>query len=153
MSIGMSETAPEKPKRSDRKRTGQLSGLQIMFAAILAIGLILGLNFTSLVSAGQPLQQKYNQLKLEIERLELEQANLIQERDYVESDAYVEAWAHDEGKMVRPGERLIVPVGEPQSAQSTPQPEETVLVQTMPPQAESWQLWWSLFFDSSPPQF
>ncbi|MBL8116013.1 MAG: hypothetical protein J0L63_00880 [Anaerolineae bacterium] len=149
----MSETAPEKPKRSDRKRTGQLSGLQIMFAAILAIGLILGLNFTSLVSAGQPLQQKYNQLKLEIERLELEQANLIQERDYVESDAYVEAWAHDEGKMVRPGERLIVPVGEPQSAQSTPQPEETVLVQTMPPQAESWQLWWSLFFDSSPPQF
>lgn len=149
----MSETAPEKPKRSDRKRTGQLSGLQIMFAAILAIGLILGLNFTSLVSAGQPLQQKYNQLKLEIERLELEQANLIQERDYVESDAYVEAWAHDEGKMVRPGERLIVPVGEPQSAQSTPQPEETVLVQTTPPQAESWQLWWSLFFDSSPPQF
>jgi len=149
----MSETAPEKPKRSDRKRTGQLSGLQIMFAAILAIGLILGLNFTSLVSAGQPLQQKYNQLKLEIERLELEQANLIQERDYVESDAYVEAWAHDEGKMVRPGERLIVPVGEPQSAQPTPQPEETVLVQTTPPQAESWQLWWSLFFDSSPPQF
>jgi len=149
----MSETAPEKPKRSDRKRTGQLSGLQIMFAAILAIGLILGLNFTSLVSAGQPLQQKYNQLKLEIERLELEQANLIQERDYVESDAYVEAWAHDEGKMVRPGERLIVPVGEPQSAQPTPLPEETVLVQTTPPQAESWQLWWSLFFDSSPPQF
>ena len=42
----------EKPKRQERKRTSQLSGLQIMFAAILAIGLILGLNFTRLFSAG-----------------------------------------------------------------------------------------------------
>lgn len=143
-------TPPPKPK-TDRKRTGQLSGLQIMFAAILAIGLILGLNFTSLVAAGQPLRQLYQQVTGEIDRLENEQSDLIKERDYVQSDSYVEAWARDEGKMVRPGEVLIVPVPSTSSLQATPVPQPEVLPQTTPPQAENWQLWWSLFFDSPPP--
>ncbi|MBL8162283.1 MAG: hypothetical protein JNJ61_09885, partial [Anaerolineae bacterium] len=48
---------PPRDTRPKRRRTGQLSGLQVMFAAILAIGLILGLNFTSLITAGRPLQE------------------------------------------------------------------------------------------------
>ncbi len=134
-----------------RKRTGQLSGLQIMFAAILAIGLILGLNFTSLVAAGQPLSVLYQQVTDEIDRLEREQSDLIRERDYVQSDSYVETWAHDEGKMVRPGEVLIVPVPSANNLQTTPVAELEIASQTTPPQAENWQLWWSLFFDSPPP--
>jgi len=134
-----------------RNRTGQLSGLQIMFAAILAIGLILGLNFTSLVAAGQPLSLLYQQVTDEIKRLEREQSDLIEERDYVQSDSYVEAWAHDEGKMVRPGEVLIVPIPSVNSLEATPIPEQAVAPQTTPPQAENWQLWWSLFLDSPPP--
>ena len=83
----------EKGKRPERKRTGQLSGLQIMFAAILAIGLILGLNFTSLIASGQPLQELYQQVNGEIDKLQQEQAALIQERDFAESDAFVAQWA------------------------------------------------------------
>lgn len=143
----------EKPKRQGRKKTSQLSGLQIMFAAILAIGLILGLNFTRLFSAGQPLQQTYNQITAEIEQLEKDQAGLIRERDYVQSDAYVEAWARDEGKMLQPGERLVIPVGSQNSAEATAEPSAQTPVQTTPPEPPSWQLWWSLFFDSPPPQF
>jgi cell division protein FtsB len=143
----------EKPKRSDRKRTGQLSGIQIMFAAILAIGLVLGLNFTKLVSTGQPLQQLYNQVTTEISRLQQEQGDLIRERDYVRSDAFVESWARSEGKMVKPGEMLVIPVPEAGAAEATPEPVPNVPVETTPPKLENWQLWWQMFFDSPPPQF
>lgn len=143
----------QKPKRSDRKRTSQLSGLQIMFAAILAIGLILGLNFTRLFSSSQPLQQTYNQLASEIKQLEKDQSDLIRERDYVQSDEYVESWARDEGKMIIPGEHLVIPVGAQSVAEATPEPVEQAVVQTTPSDPPKWQLWWTLFFDSDPPQF
>jgi len=145
---------PEKPKRQDRKRTSQLSGLQIMFAAILAIGLILGLNFTRLFTAGQPLQQTYNQLTTEIAQLDKDQADLTRERDYVQSDDYVESWARDEGKMLLPGEHLVIPVGSQNIAEATAEPAaQQAAVQTTPPDPPKWQLWWALFFDSDPPQF
>ena len=144
---------PEKPKRSVRKRTGQLSGLQIMFAAILAIGLILGLNFTNLVSTGQPLQQLYGQVNDEISKLEKDQSDLIMERDYVRSDAFVESWARSEGKMVKPGEVLVVPVPSTALAEATPEPTPAIPVDTNSPTPDNWQLWWQLFFDSPPPQF
>lgn len=144
----------EKPKRQERKRTSQLSGLQIMFAAILAIGLILGLNFTRLFSAGQPLQQTYNQLTTDITQLEKDQADLTRERNYVQSDDYVENWARDEGKMILPGEHLVIPVGAQNSVEATAEPSQPqAVVQTTPPEPPKWQLWWTLFFDSEPPQF
>lgn len=147
----MTVTPPRTPER--KRRTGQLSGLQIMFAAILAIGLILGLNFTSLVSAGRPLQQLYDQVTDEITRLEAEQTQLLQERDYARGDAYVEDWARDEGKMIKPGEVLVVPVPSGSTVETTPEPAPSIALETKPPEPENWQLWWALFFDSSPPSF
>ncbi len=143
----------EKPKRQERKRTSQLSGLQIMFAAILAIGLILGLNFTRLFTAGQPLQQTYNQLTTDITQLEKDQADLTRERNYVLSDDYVESWARDEGKMLLPGEHLVIPVGSQSVVEVTPEAIQQAVVQTTPPEPPKWQLWWALFFDTDPPQF
>ncbi len=145
--------AENKPKRSDRRRTGQLSGIQIMFAAILAIGLILGINFTTLIASGQPLQELYQQVTGEINRLKREQAELIVERDYAQSDGYVERWARDEGKMVKPGEILVVPVPSGNNIQATPIPEPAVPIETKPPEPDPWMVWWSLFFDTNPPQF
>lgn len=139
--------------RPKRRRTGQLSGLQVMFAAILAIGLILGLNFTSLISAGRPLQELYSSVSKEIERLEAEQAALLAERDYARSDAYVESWARDEGKMVRPGDVLVIPVPSNVAVESTPEPAPMIDVETTPPKPENWTLWWRLFFDTPPPRF
>ena len=144
--------AAEKGKRSERKRTGQLSGLQIMFAAILAIGLILGLNFTTLIASGQPLQELYQQVNGEIDNLQKEQAALIQERDYAQSDAYVAQWARSEGKMVKPGEVLVIPVPSGDQAEATPVAEPTVEIETRPPEPEPWQVWWAMFFDSPPPK-
>jgi cell division protein FtsB len=143
---------PEPRNRPERKRTGQLSGLQIMFAAILAIGLVLGLNFTSLVSAGQPLQQLYSKVTTEIDQLERERMELIRERNYVESDAYVEWWARDEGKMVRPGDTLIIPVPDGAAMEATPEPRPSVPIVTDERGTETWELWWALFFDGPPPR-
>ncbi|MCL4246891.1 MAG: septum formation initiator family protein [Anaerolineae bacterium] len=142
---------PGPEKLPQRKRGGQLSSIQIMFAAILAIALILAINFSSRIAATQPLQQTYDEVRAEIDRLSAEQASLIQERDYVRSDAYVEAWARDEGKMVRPGEVLVIPVPSAVDVDTTPPDTAFVEVETSPPQSDPWVVWWELFFDTPPP--
>jgi cell division protein FtsB len=145
----------QKPKRAEaRRRTGQFSGVQVMFAAILSIGLFLAIDFSGRISNSQPLQQAYERVQAEIEQLRHEQEALITERDYVRSDAYVALWARSEGKMIQPGEVLIVPVPSGASVEITPTPQVSLTdIRTTAPEAESWTLWWNLFFDSPPPEF
>ena len=146
----MAENVESSSKK--RKRGDQISGTQVMFAAILAVGLLLAINFSSRITAGQPLQEAYNRAEAEIEQLEREQAALIAQRDYARSDAFVEQWARDEGKMIRPGEVLVVPVP---AARSLPEQAVdttvSVPVETTAPKAEPWQVWWALFLDAAPP--
>lgn len=148
----MADTPQQLP--SERKRGDQLSSMQVMFATILAVGLLLAINFSSRITAGQPLQAAHARVESEIAQLRREQADLIAERDFVRSDAFVESWARDEGKMVRPDEHLIVPVPSTSSlSQDAPAQEPPVPIQTLPPRPQSWQVWWALFFDSPPPNF
>jgi len=144
-------TEREQPTEQ-RRRPGQLSGVQIMFAAILAIGLFLAIGLSQRITAGQPLQDAYNRVQGELSALQQEQGALMATRDYVQSDAFVERWARDEGKMIRAGEILIIPVPSGTNAEPTPVPEPQVPVETSPPEPEPWMLWWALFFDSAPPQ-
>jgi cell division protein FtsB len=136
-----------------RKRRGQLSGVQITFAAILAIGLALVISLSSRILAGQPLEQAYDRVVAEIDQLKQEQSDLISERDYVRSDGFVESWARDEGKMIREGEVLVVPVPSGANIEPTATPPPYVDAVTVPPEPDSWTLWWALFFDSDPPDF
>lgn len=55
-------------------------------------------------------------------------------------DSAVEAWAY-EHRMVRPGEKLVVPIS-PAGATPVPvyQPSQEA------PMVENWQVWWALFF-------
>lgn len=149
----MADRTQQPPKTS--RRRDQLSSMQLMIAAILAIGLLLAINFSSRIAAGQPLQQLYGQVQAEIDHLRREQAELIAERDFVRSDAYVEQWARDEGKMVRSGEVLVVPVPSANTPRSQGQTaaQQSVPVQTTPRDPEPWQVWWALFFDSPVPDF
>lgn len=142
-----------KPRRQPpRRKAGQLSGLQVMFAAILAIGLILAINFSTRIASNRVQRDIFANAQAEVEHLRLERATLIAERDAVQSDAFVEQWARGEGKMVRPGEVLVVPlapIGEAPPPTATPPP--AVTIETSPPRPEPWTLWWALFFDSPPP--
>ncbi|MBN2472504.1 MAG: septum formation initiator family protein [Anaerolineae bacterium] len=134
------------------QRSGQLSGLQILFASILAIGLLLGINFSSRITAGQHIQRDRTVLEMEIATLEAEQVMLQAELDYARSDEYVAAWARAEGKMVMQNEVLIIPVpaGSPLPT-ATPSHPVVDLFEPETQLVENWQLWWALFFDSEPP--
>lgn len=160
----MSETPSSKKikvvekRMPPRRNQNQLSSVQVMFAAILAIGMVLGISLSSRVASSRPLRAFYNGVETEIAVLRVEQANLIAERDFAQSDAFVEQWARGDGKMVRPGEILVVaePVGSsaPTVVQNT---QQNLLpfadVETTLPEPEPWELWWSLFFDGPPPSF
>jgi cell division protein FtsB len=149
-------TATPKPPAkapAPRKRPSRPFSVQVMFTAILAIALILAINFSSRIAATQPLQQTYDEVTDEIARLRQEQAELIIERDYVRGDAYVEQWARDEGKLVRPGEVLIVPVPSSEDVAVTEDEAQFIEVETSPPPPAAWMVWWELFFDSPPPDF
>lgn len=125
--------------------------MQVMFAAILTIGLFLAIDFSGRISSGQPIQQAYEQVSAEIDVLRRQQADLIDLRDYARSDDYVALWARTEGKMVLPGEALVIPVPAVDDSAPTPTPEfapEGVV--TTLPGPDPWQLWWSLFFDGPP---
>lgn len=148
----MQQTQQDKRKDARSKRGGQISGVQVMFATILSIGLILTINFSSRITEGQPLHEAYNRVSAEIEALKQEHARLTALRDHVLSDAYVEEWARSEGKMVLPGEVLVVPVPSLSSVGATPTPVfEVAQVVAPPDQPQPWVLWWQIFFDSPPP--
>lgn len=142
------------PVQKNKRRGRQVSGAQIMFAGVLAIGMILGISLSSRVASSQPLREGLGEIRTEITRLELEYSDLLDDRDFALSDAYVEQWARGDGKMVRDGETLVIPV--PVQGQQTQQQQvdESVILfqpETTEPEPEIWELWWALFFDSPPP--
>lgn len=122
-----------------------------MFSVILAVGLILTINFSTRIAAGRPLLEAYEEVQREITELEAEQVRLIAERDYALNDYYVEQWARGRGKMVRAGEKLIIPIPSQTTIMATPIPMEIGVFDPGYDQPDNWELWWSLFFDSPPP--
>lgn len=143
----------KRPSIPARGRYSGLTGIQIMFAAIIAIGLILAINFSARITASRPLNEFYQSVESEIAELRLEQATLIAEKEYAESPAFVQQWARGDGKMIRPGEILVIPLSAGLPPTPTPIPPVFNDVQTSPEGPENWQLWWSLMFDSPPPDF
>ena len=146
-----SSTTSDSSNKSRRDRG--LSSVQVMFAVILTVGLMLALNFSSRIQADRDLQRIHEQVVQEIDFLENQQSDLIQELNYVKSDSYVETWARDEGKMVKEGEVLVLP----QSIEGSQElPAQTIVMaefETKPPEPENWELWWALFFDIPAPEF
>ena len=139
---------PRKPRR-------QLSSTQVLFAVILTIALMLAIQFSSRIQDERELTTIRDTIEDEIDLLRREQADLIDQLAYVESDAYVESWAHSEGRMVRDGEVLVIPVPSSSTLQQNIQPtvSETVTdIHTTLPQPATWEVWWALFFDTPPPQ-
>lgn len=144
-------TAKENAERRFLDR--RFSSAQLLIAVILTLGLFLTINFSSRIQLDRELQGIHAQVLAEIADLQIEQQSLAEELKYVKSDAYVEYWARDDGKMIREGEILIIPQAF-QSNEASPSPAvQLVEFVTTEPEPENWQLWWALFFDGDPPQF
>lgn len=126
-----------------------LSNIQIILIALIIVGGRLIIDFSQRIVEGQQKIAQQRQLEAEIEALMEEQQNLLSAKAYYSSPAFVEAWAHNEGKMVRDGEILVIPLYEQNEeteastlGSATIRPPEPLL---------PWQVWWTLFFDAPPP--
>jgi cell division protein FtsB len=146
----MNESNHPAPKRRPRQ---QISSLQIVFAAILSIGLLLVINLSGRIARGQQMDNERVRLQATIDVLETQRADLLQDRDYAANDSSIEDWAHSDGKMVRDGEILVVPVpaGGTDAPATTPTPPPIMASQPTEPETPHWHLWWNLFFDGEPP--
>jgi hypothetical protein len=78
-------------------------------------------------------------LQIDVGSLETEHDRLQSSIAAVVDDAQVEAWARREAKMVRPSERLIIPV--PVEGNSEP---IRPAVESAPPLPSPWDVWWAL---------
>jgi hypothetical protein len=137
------------PRRHDRRR---LSNLQIIFVAILSIGLLLVINLSGRIARGQQMEVERRRLQATLDVLQRQKLELLQERDYAASDSSVEQWAHTQGKMVRDGEVLVVPIPAGNAeVTATPPAPALASARVTQPQVPKWHLWWNLFFDGDPP--
>jgi len=147
----------EQRQQRRRERRQQISSLQIVFVSILAIGLLLAINFSARIRRGQQIDELRNQIQATIDVEQDRNRQLRATQVYVAGDESVAAWAHAEGKLVREGEILVIPVPGEVTATPIPQerPPEVKQLNTEPkPEEEAyWQLWWSLFFDRPPPDW
>ncbi len=144
--------APPRSAPRRRRRAQRLSPVQIILAAVLSIGLLLVINFSGRIARRQQMAAERQRLQATIGVLETQHVELLKARDYAASDRSVEHWAHTEGKMVREGEVLVIPI--PAGLTTvTPTAPPPVFVTTPepPPEVPPWRLWWRLFFDSDPP--
>ncbi len=127
--------------------------MQIVFGSILAISLLLAINFSGRIAAGRRIEAERDNLMRDITTLQAQATAMKGQLNYVNSDAFIEQWARKEGKMVKGDEVLVVPV----PGRSTPQPVPTPFVPVasaandQPSQTQNWKLWWQLFLDSPPP--
>ncbi len=140
------ETSPGRKLLSGGRPLLSLPQILVLLVVVAALVIALDLNRRArdgaLVGVGeQSLQQ---QVDLEATRAVELQATL----DYVQSDAYVEAYARGEGGMLQPGEKRVVPLVVETTPLATAVPQPTPDSATA---ARSWQAWWQLLTDAPLP--
>ena len=129
------------------KRTNSrppLTLLQVLTLVGLVAGLLIVLDFNQRLAVAQRLVDARNQAATEVAILEQEESRLQTQVAYATTDVAVIQWAHESGKLVLPGEVLVVPVV------PTPSPTPPPLPATPPPPPPAWTLWRNLFFDAQP---
>lgn len=137
----------------NRRAPGLLSNVQIVFSSIVAISLLLAISFSGRISASHKMEAERNKLQANIATLSAQATAFKADYNYIQSDAFIDAWARGEGKMIKGNEVLVIPV----PGQVTPQPTPTAfrpdpLAARPVDENQTWNLWWQLFFDSPAPR-
>ena len=92
------------------------------------------------------LKQEEKRLRQEIEELQTHNAGLQQQKEYAQSEVFIEYEARQMG-MIKPGETAVIVVTPPESEESvdrvaSPDRQAEVLL-------PNWRRWWNLFFGES----
>ncbi|MCL4368304.1 MAG: hypothetical protein M1337_03945 [Actinobacteria bacterium] len=118
-----------------------LSRVWILLAVVAGI-LILG-DLNRRMADAQRLERDAVTLGTEVASLEADQSRLRTQVAGATSEPQVEAWARTQARMIRDGERLVIPLpaaGELNAAPPAPTPEA--------PLPSRWDIWWALLFGS-----
>jgi cell division protein FtsB len=119
------------------RRTYFILGLVILVAMVM--------DFNSRMTRLTHLRaQKENEEQRLIE-LKLTRATLQEQIAYASSDAAVEEWAREEGRMMLPGDIIVVPLPD---ASFVPEPVEEEVVYSQP--ESNWDAWIQWLFYTSP---
>ncbi len=118
-----------------------LSRVWILLAAVAGI-LILG-DLNRRMSDAQRLERDAITLGTEVATLEADQSRLQTQVAGATSEPQVEAWARTQARLVRDGERLVIPL--PASGDLNPTPPASTPVMPLP---SRWDIWWALLFGS-----
>ena len=121
-----------------------LTLLQLLALVGVGVGLLIAFNLNRQLAESQRLRDAADVAATEAAQLRAENAALQTQVAYATTDAAVIEWAHENGKLVQPGEVLVVPVIP--TAEPTPAPAPPAL----PPPPPNWQLWWNLFLHAEP---
>lgn len=115
----------------------------LLLLGALLVALALGWNTISAMQRNYRLQQKYDQLKAEVELQELQNQNLRYNIAYLKTDDYKELAARDKFSKVLPGETMVYLPGSG-AAKQAPTPKN--ISQVVRPKTNGWranvQAWW-----------
>lgn len=115
------------------------SGIGLLILVLIGI-LILGDLNRRMVNARE-LERDADILATQVSALETQNAVLATQMARTTDDSLVVEWAHEEAKMVRDGEVLVVPITLPGG---TPLPQATPTLTVEQP--SNWEVWWALIF-------
>jgi len=120
-----------------------LTALQVLTIVGLVVWLLVLLDFNRRLAAEQQLVNAANQARTQVAKLEAEHSLLETQVAYATTDAAVIQWAHENGKMTKGGEVLVVPL------LPTPQPTPLPPPAPLPEAPPTWVLWQNLFFSEA----
>jgi cell division protein FtsB len=109
-----------------------------LFVLVVLGALVLG-DLNQRMADARRLDQDAGLLQVEFDTLQEDNAQLEAEIAIANTEAYVEHWAHQEARMVREGETLVILVGPEgeESVSSIPSEEDK-------PQSNNWEVWLEL---------
>lgn len=129
----------------NRERRLPLPPVDIITVLVCTVAIFFALAFGGKALESYRLRRHNEKLGQEIAALEQETAELQARLTYVQSPEYVEQVAREQYKMVKPGERLIIPIsrrGAVVVTTPTPSPPTSELISEQP--ASYWTAWWEL---------
>lgn len=121
---------------------------QVVIFLVIVGAIIITVDLNNRAQSGRLVGSGEEVLQLQIEREGTRQVELLVTLEYVTSDDYVASYARNEGGMILPGERRIVPILQAATPEPTPIPPATPDPAL---QARPWQAWWRLLTDSPQP--
>lgn len=115
----------------------------LLLVGALLIALGLGWNTVTAMQRNYRLQQKYDQLKAEVELAELQNQNLKYQIQYLKTDDYQELAAREKFNKALPGETLVYLPG---NSEATRAPTVKNAIKQQEPESKGWrsnvQAWW-----------